>query len=417
MFLKKSLSAFHALFLAGSAFGLLFIPSILYAREYSIPLLAKLSAASVVKIWGAGAAGSGVIVSMPKEDGTGRQNVIFTAYHVISGLGDREFIEIEFPDGEFLEISSKSIVKVGNHDLALISLPENLSTGKQSFKVASVGNSNNIGLGDKILVAGYPLESESNVSNRVRIKPGVVQTFSSTNKGESYVGYDAKTLPGMSGGGVFSIDGKLMLIHLKGEKDLWNKDILIDGRPLKSGTNYGIPALLALKEAQAIALKNFNISSPLEEFKKGLYLLENGRKQEALKVFSSLSDKYPDSLIAEWNAACLKLELSPPLSLSQQIDLERKFWKKNKIKSVYGIPFTSDSMIWDESDRSILLSYDPIFKLAKKAGEFDYKPTYGRYVSLTSSKNKCERMVGLTSYRDASGQKVIQWKSIHVNAY
>ena len=95
-------------------------------------MLAKLSASSVVKIWGAGAAGSGVIVSMPKEDGTGTQNVIFTAYHVVSGLGDSEFIEIEFPDGEFIEISSRSIVKVVSHDLAYINLPENLSTGKQA---------------------------------------------------------------------------------------------------------------------------------------------------------------------------------------------------------------------------------------------------------------------------------------------
>lgn len=397
----------------GSALGLLLKAPISHGREYSIPLLAKLSAASVVKIWGAGAPGSGVIVSMPKEDGTGRKNVVFTAHHVISGLGESEFIEIQFPNGEFAEISSKSIVKVGDHDLAVINLPENLSENTKSFKVAKVGNSNNIGLGDQILVAGYPLESESNVSNRVRIKPGVIQTFSSTNKSDSYVGYDAKTLPGMSGGGIFSVDGKLLLIHLKGEKDLWGEDVIINGRPLKSGTNYGIPALLALKEAQAQALSNFAAASPLEEFKKGLYLIESEKKHEALKVFANLSKKYPDSLLAEWNAACLRLELSPALSFFEQSDLRDDFIEKNKIAPFYQIPFASDDIIYDKNERSILLSYDPIYQLAKpidKIGRIQLNG--GSYISLSFHRDKCERIVGLRTYMQ-NGEKITMWDSIY----
>ena len=409
---KRILIIFRTLLAVGGAFGLLFKSSISHGREYSIPLLAKLSAASVVKVWGAGAPGSGVIVSMPKEDGTGRKNVIFTAHHVISGLGTSESIEIEFPDGEFVEISSKSIVKVGEHDLAVINLPENLSENTKSFKVATVGNSNNIGLGDQILVAGYPLESESNISNRVRIKPGVIQTFSSTNKNESYVGYDAKTLPGMSGGGIFSIDGKLLLIHLKGEKDLWEENIIINGRPLKSGTNYGIPALLALKEAQAQALKNFAVASPLEEFKKGLYLIENEKKHEALKVFSDLSKKYPDSLLAEWNAACMRLELSPPLSFFQQSDLRDNFYEKNKVNPVYGIPFASDDTIWDKNDRLTLLSYDPIYQLAQQPDRISrITLNRGSFVRLSIDADKCERIAGLRTYTN-NGKKFTIWSSI-----
>ena len=63
----------------------------------------------------------------------------------------------------------------------------------------------------------------------------------------------------MSGGGVFSMDGKLLLIDLRGEKDIWESNLNIDGRPLKSGTNYGIPALLALKEAQKLGF-NFALA-------------------------------------------------------------------------------------------------------------------------------------------------------------
>ena len=254
-----------------------FTPHIAHARDYSIPLLAKLSASRVVRIYGAGAPGSGVIVRMPNNDGTGSKTVLFTAYHVVSSLGESEIIEIELPDGRFIEVPASSSTKVGDYDLAVINFPD---TDNSILPLATdVGNSNNIGLGDQIVIAGFPLTSESNISKRVRIKPGVIQTFSSTNKTENYVGYDAKTVPGMSGGGVFSMDGKLLLIHLKGEKDLWDKDILVNGRPLKSGTNYGIPALLALKEVQRQTLEGFKGTSDLEEFKKGLYLIGIQKKQ------------------------------------------------------------------------------------------------------------------------------------------
>ena len=71
-------------FLSGWCFWII-IQIINITRERIFyPLLAKLSAASVVKVWGAGAPGSGVVVSMQKKM-VQAENVIFTAHHVISG--------------------------------------------------------------------------------------------------------------------------------------------------------------------------------------------------------------------------------------------------------------------------------------------------------------------------------------------
>ena len=388
-----------------------FTPHIAQARDYSIPLLAKLSASRVVRIYGAGAPGSGVIVRMPNNDGTGSKTVLFTAYHVVSSLGESEIIEIELPDGRFIEVPASSSTKVGDYDLAVINFPD---TDNSILPLATdVGNSNNIGLGDQIVIAGFPLTSESNISKRVRIKPGVIQTFSSTNKTENYVGYDAKTVPGMSGGGVFSMDGKLLLIHLKGEKDLWDKDILVNGRPLKSGTNYGIPALLALKEVQRQTLEGFKGTSDLEEFKKGLYLIGTQKKQEALKVFINLSKKHPDSLLAEWNAACMKLELSPPLGITKQSILAEEFVQKNKINPFYWIPFASDDIIWKAEDRLTLLEYDPIYNMARKPGKRDLVfLNRGSYVRLNFERTKCERIAGLKTYTNNNGEKITYWWSI-----
>jgi len=66
--------------------------------------ISKIAESSVVKLWGAGSSGSGVVVELPKEDGTGFKKLIFTAYHVVSKLGENESFEIELANGEFIEI-------------------------------------------------------------------------------------------------------------------------------------------------------------------------------------------------------------------------------------------------------------------------------------------------------------------------
>ena len=393
------------------------------SQDFSVPVVAKLSAATVVKVWGAGASGSGVIVEMPKEDGTGTKKVLFTAYHVVSNLGPNESLEIELPNQKFIEIPSQSVRKLKNLDLAFLSLPPDLSESNK-LRAVKVGNSNALSFGQQIIIAGFPIKTSSNASNQVRIKAGIIQTFSQKSEKSSLVGYDAKTVPGMSGGGVFSMDGKLLLIHLRGEKDIWESNLNIDGRPLKSGTNYGIPALLALKEAQKQALQNFDVKLPLEKFKKGLYLAQNKKYKDAHKIFKSLWETYPDSLIAEWNTKCMDMEIQYPgaqddvFPLREQWKLAEKFEKKHSIKNVYSYFDFSDAMIWDKEERNILLSFDPILSMAKRrmmGSEIDTMGLYyGSYVNRDLRTGKCASMAGLTSYTNHWGEKVTEWEAVGI---
>jgi len=370
----------------------------------SIPSIAKLSAASVIKVWGPGSSGSGVVVKMPKEDGTGTKNVIFTAYHVVSNLGKNEYAEINHPNGEIIKVPSSSVSKVTGYDLAVLDLPENLAKSN-ALKSVEVGNSNALVLGQTIIIAGYPIKKSTNESDNIRIKPGVIQTFSQKDKTTSLVGYDAITVPGMSGGGVFSMDGKLMLIHLKGERDLRETDIYVEGRPLKSGTNYGIPALLALKEAQRQALSNFNTENPLDEFRKGLYLVQNNKTKDAYDVFKKLSTNYPDSLVAEWNTACMKLQLKYPNGIRKSKEYRKTqsfnddFYNKHKMNPFYGIPFASDSTIWDRDERLTLLSFDPIYAMANPVRlRDDLRLNRGSLITLNFNKDRCEMIAGLKKH-------------------
>lgn len=396
-----------------------------HSADLSIPNAAKLSAASIVKIYGAAASGSGVAVEIPDEGGTGTKKLLVTAYHVVSSLGENESIGIELPNGDAIEIPSSSIKKVSGHDLAFITLPNNYS---KSFKTVSIGNSNLMNLGDQVIIAGFPLAKSSNVSNRVRIKAGLIQTFSTKPKNTSYVGYDAETVPGMSGGGVFSMDGKLMLIHLMGEKDLRQNELPVDTLPLKSGTNYGISALLALRESQKDAMTGFKANSPVDVFRKGLYLVHNNKINDAYNIFHGLEKKYPDSLIAEWNAACMKLQITYPNGppsmdnekfpyrtymawSSQESQKTEEFVQKHGVKPFYGFPFTSDSHVWDEKDRFSLLASDPIYALAKQPNSDAESWMFNRGSLIQfrglGSERRCERIVGLKKNQDR-----FHWASI-----
>ena len=79
------------------------------SNNLSIPSVAKRATDSVVKIWGPGSQGSGVMVLVPESDGTGSKIIIITAHHVVDNLGKNELIEVQIPGGKILEIESSNI--------------------------------------------------------------------------------------------------------------------------------------------------------------------------------------------------------------------------------------------------------------------------------------------------------------------
>ena len=86
--------------------------------------------------------------------------------------------------------------------------------------------------------------------------------------------------------------------------------------------------------------------------------------------------------------------------------------KKNKVNPVYGIPFASDDTIWDKNDRLTLLSYDPIYQLARQPDSIGrITLNRGSFVRLSIDADKCERIAGLRTYTN-NGKKFTIWPSI-----
>ena len=187
------------------------------APAKSSSLAAKLASAAVVKTIGPGSAGSGVLIEIAKANGTGTMPVIVTAGHVLKGTGKTETIEIRLYDDTLIEANGSNIIFLDDVDLAFVKVEARiLHSNRHTY--AKVGNPNILNHGDYVVVSGYPLESEGNVSNRVRISEGSLQTFSSADANKSLVGYSANTFPGMSGGGVFNDKVSLFISILRARK-------------------------------------------------------------------------------------------------------------------------------------------------------------------------------------------------------
>jgi len=376
-------------------------------------LAAKIASAAVVKTIGPGSTGSGVLIEVPRPNGIGTIPVIVTAAHVIKGTGKSETVEFQMYDDSFIKAKGADIIIIEDVDLAFIRLDASgLRPNKHIY--AKIGNSNAMNSGDQVVVSGYPLASQQNVSNRVRISDGIIQTFSSSNAKKALAGYSATTFPGMSGGGVFNDKGELVYIHLKGEKDIGPSNTQSIILTTKSGTNYGISVLHAIERLRELETGAKEPTSPLERFKRGLYFVQSNMPDSAYKIFAKLSEEYPDSLIAEWSAKCMKAQVEHPHGqatywpegeLSQE-----EFKRKHGVNPVYSWPYFSDSAIWEDKERRILLSYDPLYKIARPLDDFSYS-NRGALVEVNSG-GHCERIPGLGSYRDRNNKEVIYWEMI-----
>jgi len=137
--------------------------------------------------------GSGVLVS-DKGD-------ILTAAHVVHSA---EHIMVEFPDGE--KVTAKVIGSVVAADLAHIKLdwmPENRT-------IAKIGDSDNVNIGDEVIVIGAPYGidrslSVGHISGR-HVKDNISEGFAKLEMLQT----DAAINKGNSGGPMFNMDGEVI---------------------------------------------------------------------------------------------------------------------------------------------------------------------------------------------------------------
>ncbi len=157
-----------------------------------------------------GSSGSGVIVQ--RLEGGSPTYTILTAWHVLRAISAQETGSVIFPDQSSESFSRAAIIRIDDSDMALITLPS-----RRDYFTAPLGNSNDLSLGDTILVAGFSANRSPEItSSSLRASTGQLLSLSSQPDGYTLT-YSAQTITGMSGGGIFDQAGRLVGIHGRGE--------------------------------------------------------------------------------------------------------------------------------------------------------------------------------------------------------
>jgi tetratricopeptide (TPR) repeat protein len=190
--------------------------------------------------------GSGVIIdrlALPTGNNQGALYTLVTNRHVVCGnqkcseLPPGEIYRLGLADGQQYLVKKSSIEMLGNDlDLAIIQF-----RSSRNYAVAKVAAPASLKTTDTVYTAGFPFEQLGFAFGEGKALAVVNKRLTGDNGGYTII-YDAFTLPGMSGGGVFDSNGQLVAIHGQGDRfkentDLDNKSKV--GR--KIGANRGIP--------------------------------------------------------------------------------------------------------------------------------------------------------------------------------
>jgi tetratricopeptide (TPR) repeat protein/V8-like Glu-specific endopeptidase len=182
--------------------------------------------------------GSGVIISRKGDIYT-----LVTNKHVVCGnqncskLPSGESYSLGLADGQRYRVRASSIRLLGSDlDLAIIQFRSN-----RNYAVAKLAAPGSLKFDDDVYTAGFPLEQPGFTFGEGKAIAVVNKRLIGDSGGYSIV-YDAFTLPGMSGGGVFDGNGQLVAIHGQGDKYKENTEIDDKSRvDSKIGYNRGIP--------------------------------------------------------------------------------------------------------------------------------------------------------------------------------
>jgi tetratricopeptide (TPR) repeat protein len=182
--------------------------------------------------------GSGVII-----DKKGNLYTLVTNRHVICGkrncqnISGSEVYNLDLFDGQKYQVQKSAIKLLGSDlDLAIIQF-----RSSRNYTVAKVAVSERLKVNNDVYTAGFP-------DNQLGFAFGGGEAISVVNKriegdkGGYTIIYNAGTLPGMSGGGVFDSNGQLVAIHGYGDRFRENTEIDNKSRVnSKIGFNRGIP--------------------------------------------------------------------------------------------------------------------------------------------------------------------------------
>jgi tetratricopeptide (TPR) repeat protein len=211
-----------------------------------------------IKLKNKGSNGSGIIIQKQ-----GDLYILVTNRHIICGKGDcskipvNEVFTLKLPDGQGYKVPNGSVKLLGSKDntvdLAIIQFRSN-----RNYAVAKLATSGSLETGDEVYTAGFPSEQPG-------FTFGAGETIAVVNKrltgdsGGYTIIYNALTLPGMSGGGVFNSSGQLVAIHGRGDR--YKESTLIGSSNIryevgsKIGYNRGIPVYWLLQNLGEVGIE------------------------------------------------------------------------------------------------------------------------------------------------------------------
>jgi tetratricopeptide (TPR) repeat protein len=194
--------------------------------------------------------GSGVIVHRQ-----GQAYTLVTNRHVVCG-GDRcdktppgETYTLGLPDGKQIKVKSAAIKLLGTDlDLAAIQFQSN-----NNYTVAQI-SANSLKATDTVYTAGFPFKKPSFTFGQGEAMAIASHRLTGDRGGYGII-YDSRTLPGMSGSGVFDREGKLVAIHGLGDRFQKGTDARNYRVGIKTGFNRGISASLLLQGLSKAGIK------------------------------------------------------------------------------------------------------------------------------------------------------------------
>jgi tetratricopeptide (TPR) repeat protein len=191
------------------------------------------------------AVGSGVII-----DRQGDLYTLVTNKHVVCGssscskLPAGEIYSLGLSDGQRYQVKGSSVKLLADDlDLAIIQF-----RSSRNYAVAKVAAAGSLKVEDEVYATGFPCYPDSDPCQPLGYTFGEGEAIAVVNKrldgdGGGYtIIYNAFTLPGMSGGGVFNNSGQLVAIHGQGDQYKENTELDNNSRvDSKIGYNRGIP--------------------------------------------------------------------------------------------------------------------------------------------------------------------------------
>jgi tetratricopeptide (TPR) repeat protein len=225
-----------------------------------------------IKLLNNNSMGSGVIIHQQGDIYT-----LATNRHVVCGRAscstppEDETYSLGLPDGQKYQVKASFVRLLGDDlDLAIIQFRSN-----RKYSVAQVA-AEDLKSDEVIYTAGFPFEKPGLNFNKGEVVTIMPKRFTGDKAGYGII-YNADTLSGMSGGGVFNSSGQLVAIHGRGDRFSNNYNYSITAganseqikeaneltgemfSSMKTGFNRGIPIRYLV---QRISKMGLGFSSP-----------------------------------------------------------------------------------------------------------------------------------------------------------